>query len=94
MTYMYTYNKEYRNILDIYTYNKEYRNILHIYTYNKEYRNILYIILITRNTGIYTVSPNKHGNSVRIFNLSTSVQLGCKINVWRGCVPASQAEVD
>ena len=42
----------------------------------------------------YTVSPGKHGNSVTIFNLSTSVQLGCKINVWRGCVPASQAEVE
>ena len=41
-----------------------------------------------------TVSPKKHENSVTIFNLSTSVQLGCKINVWRGCVPASQAEVD
>ena len=40
------------------------------------------------------VSPNKHGNSVTIFNLPTSAQLGCKINVLRDCVPASQAEVD
>ena len=43
---------------------------------------------------VYTVSPNKHGNSVTIFNLSTFAQLGCKINLLRGCVPASQAEVD
>ena len=43
---------------------------------------------------LYTVSPDKHGNSVTIFNLSTSVQLGCKLNVLRGCVPASQAEVN
>ena len=41
-----------------------------------------------------TLSPNKHGNSVTVFNLSTSAQLGCKINVLRGCVPANQAEVD
>ena len=41
-----------------------------------------------------TVSPNKHGNSVTIFILSTSAQLGCKIKVWRGCVPANQAQVD
>ena len=33
-------------------------------------------------------------NSVTIFNLSTFAQLGCKINVWKGCVPANQAEVD
>ena len=46
------------------------------------------------NCYLYTVSPNKHGNSVTIFNLSTSVQLGCKINVLRGCVPIRQAEVD
>ena len=42
----------------------------------------------------YTVSPGKHGNSVTIFNLSTYAQLGCKINILRGCVPANQAEVD
>ena len=41
-----------------------------------------------------TVSPNKHGNLVTIFKLSTSAQLGCKVNVLKGCVPASQAEVD
>ena len=41
-----------------------------------------------------TVSPNKHGNSVTIYNLSTSAQIDCKINVWSGCVSASQAEVD
>ena len=40
-----------------------------------------------------TVSPNKPGNSVTIFHLSTSAQLCCKINVLRGCVPATQAEV-
>ena len=33
-------------------------------------------------------------NSVTMFNLSTSVQLGCKINVLRGFVQASQTEVD
>ena len=37
----------------------------------------------------YTGCPNKHGNSVTIFNLSASAQLGCKINVLRGCVPLS-----
>ena len=42
----------------------------------------------------YSVSPNKHGNSVTIFPLSTSAQLGCKVNVWRGCVPVSQVEAD
>ena len=41
-----------------------------------------------------TVSHKKHENSATIFNLSTSAQLGWKINVLRGCVPASQAEVD
>ena len=40
------------------------------------------------------MSPNKHGNSVTIFNLSTSTHQGCKVNVLRGCMPASQAEVD
>ena len=35
----------------------------------------------------YTVSTKKHGNFVTISNLSTSAQLGCKMNVWRGCVP-------
>ena len=34
-----------------------------------------------------TVSPNKHGNS-------TSAQLDSKINKLRGCVSASQTEVD
>ena len=45
---------------------------------------------------VYTVSPtpNKHGNSVIIFNLSTSAQQDWKINVLRGCVSASQVEVD
>ena len=38
---------------------------------------------------VRTVSPNKNGNLVTIFNLSTSAQLGCRINVLRGCVPAS-----
>ena len=42
----------------------------------------------------HTVSPNKHVNLVKIFNLSTSAQLDSKVNVLRGCVPASQAEVD
>ena len=42
----------------------------------------------------YTVSSNIHGNSVTKFNLSTSTQLGCKINVSRGCLTASLAEVD
>ena len=42
----------------------------------------------------YTLSPNKHENSVTIVNLSTFAQLGCKINVLRGCVPASQVEED
>ena len=46
------------------------------------------------NSLIKIVSPNKHGNSMTIFNLSTSAQLGCKVNVLRGCVPANQAEVD
>ena len=41
-----------------------------------------------------TVSPNKHGNSVTIIKLPTSAQLGCKINVLRGCLPANYAEVD
>ena len=40
------------------------------------------------------MSPEKHGNSMTIVNMSTSTQVDCKINVWRGCVPASQAEVD
>ena len=31
----------------------------------------------------YTVSPNKHGNSVTTFNLFTSAQLDCKINIFR-----------
>ena len=35
---------------------------------------------------VHTVSPNKLWNSVTIFNVSTSAQLGCKINVWRGGV--------
>ena len=41
---------------------------------------------------ICTVS--KHGNSMTIFNLSISAQLGCKLNVLGGCVPANPAEVD
>ena len=40
------------------------------------------------------MGPSKHGSSVTIFDLSTSAQIGDKINVWRGCVSASQAEVD
>ena len=43
-----------------------------------------------KSNRVCTVSPNKHGNSVTIFNLSTSAQLGSKINVWTVCVPASQ----
>ena len=37
-----------------------------------------------------TVSPNKHGNSMTILNLSTSAQLSCKLNVLWGCVPATR----
>ena len=43
---------------------------------------------------IPTVSPNKHGNSVTNFNLSTFAQLGCYEYVLRDCMPAIQAEVD
>ena len=46
------------------------------------------------SVGYGTVSPNKHGNSVTIFNVSTSAQLSSKLNVLRGCVPTNQAEVD
>ena len=42
----------------------------------------------------YTGNPNKHGNSLAIFNLSTFFQLGYTINVLRGCVRANQAEID
>ena len=45
-------------------------------------------------TCLKVVSTTKHWNSVTIFKLSNSVQLGCKINLLIGCVPASQAEVD
>ena len=50
---------------------------------NEEQNFILYFIRFLTHVlkmkwcMLYTVSPNKHGNSVTIFNLSTSVQLGC-----------------
>ena len=50
---------------------------MYLYTY-------IYNVVISVKSvckGVYTVSPNKHGNSVTIFNLSTSVQLGYTINV-------------
>ena len=40
------------------------------------------------------VGSNKHGTSVTIFTLSTPAQLGCKVNVWRGCLSDSSGKVD
>ena len=37
---------------------------------------------------LYTVSPNKHGNSVTIFQFSTFARLGRKLNILRGYVHA------
>ena len=35
-----------------------------------------------KDINVATVSPNKHGNSATMFNLSTSAQLGCLVNDW------------
>ena len=69
--------------------------LLHLQIFN----TLIDCLLLSKNLEhikqlVATVSPHKHRNSLTIFKMSTSAQLGCKRKVLRGCVSASQAEVD